>query len=625
MKPETTDAVPAPKAPWGLPLMAAAVLLAAAPLGSTFFVFFARALREREDGYGFSDGSESAVTLAFQMGGWPMYAVLGAGLVLSVVAAVFVIVSARQNALFALPLPLFIAMPAALGTVGTNWSMDASLLAVAHASPADRATILCGSLSEALWSSTLGACVAAGLALTACAALVLAGFAQSRQPLHARGLFVAAAAAFGLTVLAWFGATASQTASSTWQALANSVPSVQLLGEVVSQLTAAQRNVSVVTLVLVVACLALAAALGAKAGARAAFAVSLLLGVLLLSVSVRAKPPRDFVEAVSSTGGARSSLYVFEAPRTDQVSGIPLEAMPREDLATMVKQTRDLHEAAGDYSFASDRMTLELRPDVSAPALRSALQQLANERVSRVTLLTGMPEAPATAPALPPPFDALLRSSRGVEVKLLFRERDCPCDELQVEENGVRLADEKWAFEPLKDKYVDDYAQPVTLPLDEKLTVDVVLKTANAAMAHDRKLGLVLDGPAPKREDSFDDLYDAPDPPPLAEVTVSDLKVLFGPLTPAVLKKSSNPGTTLSCIIDDEPAFPLTVELELALNEVGIVVGAMPLGARGDDDEFARCVAGFVDFTPVDRVKGFSVVRAKYTFTAPPPPKKTAE
>lgn len=607
--------VSSPPPPWGLPLLAAASMLIALPLGSTFFVLFARALRDvGDDPYALGMG-ESAVSMAFNMGGWSMYAVVGAGLVLSVIAAVFVVFSARQNALFALPLPVFIAMPAALGAGGTNWGLGGAVLAVQHASPGDRATILAGSMSEALWSSTLGACVAAGLALSSCVALILAGFAQQRRaPLHARGLFVASGAAFALTVLAWLGATATQTGSSTWAVMAHLAPSEQVLGETVSQLTAAQSRVSVVTLVLVVLSLVLAAALGAKAGARVAFSVSTVLGVLLLSVSVRARPPKDFVEALSSNERPRAPLYVFDAPQSGEVTGIPLEDAPNEAVESTLEQTRQLHEAAGDYYYAADRVTFELRPNVSSLALRTALEQVAKQGIKRVTLLTGARETPGAA--LPPPFDALARRSRGVELKLLFRESDCPCDELKVEENGVRLEDESWAFGPLQDKYVDDYGRPVTLPLDEKLSVELVLKTANAAMAHDRKLGLLLEGGMPKPAGV--NLYERAEAAPIAEVTVLDVKVLSGPLTAAALKKNARVTSMQTCLYEDT-VLPRTIELEFALNESGAVLGATPVGSA--DDELALCASDFADFERVEPKKGFSLARVKYKFSAPAPKK----
>lgn len=617
----TDPAAPVPPpsanaAPWGLPLLGAAALLAAVPLGATFFVYFAQALRLREDDlYG---GADDVVSQAFAMGGWAMYAVLGVGLLVSLASAVFVLFAARQNALFALPMPVFAALPAALGAAGAGWGLNGAILAVQHASPADRATILAASVGEATWSSTLGACVAAGLSLSTAAALVFAALTQQkRSPVHARGLFTAAAGVGALAVLAWLGAMTTQAASMGWQAIANSTREVALVREVVGTLTQAQSRVAIATLAIIVVAVVLAASVrGAAPGARVAFGLSLVLSAGLTFISVRAKPSRDLVESFARDASKGTPLYRFDAPRANAASGIPLEGAVNEDVEMAITRARDLHAAADDYAFEQNRTAFELWPDVTALSLRTALTQAAKLGVTEVTLLTGGAEPPSD---LPPPFDSLVRQPRGVEVKLLFKDTDCPCDELVLEEGGVRLGDERWPFGRLEDKYVDRYAQPVTLKLDEALTVDVVLKAAVAANAHERRLGLVLEGAAPNARPRGYALEPEPEPQaPLAKAA-AEVKVLSGPLSAAALKRSAELQRLASCV-EEETKLPVTVEVEVAVSELGAVMRALPLQA--EPDELTWCVADSIDFAPAEKAaRGFTLARVQVTLSAAAPAK----
>lgn len=106
------------------------------------FILFLTQL-EKEPETEWADPSRiGALSYAWAEGGWPMYAVLAAAMVLALVTALFVLFAARGSA----------------------------VLAVMHAHPDDRAPILMGSAKEALQSTTFGACLSAG----ACASLALA-------------------------------------------------------------------------------------------------------------------------------------------------------------------------------------------------------------------------------------------------------------------------------------------------------------------------------------------------------------------------------------------------------------------------------------------------------------------
>ncbi|MFO0598091.1 MAG: hypothetical protein U0228_22505 [Myxococcaceae bacterium] len=610
--PAAPTAPVAPPKTWGFALLAAAALLGALPLGMTAFVVFAQRHAVEDE---FAGLERNQVSEAFAMGGWPMYAVLGGGLFVSLVAAVFLVFAARSNALFAVPLPLFIAMPAALGAAGTSQGMRGSLEAVVHAAPADRATILAGSLGEALWCTTLGACVSLGVGLAAAAGLLFAGLAQRRHaaPTHARGLFAASALAAAMGVLAWFGASSAEYTSGIWTAIAHVQGELGDLTTAAADATRAQSAAAIATLVVLVLMGVATALLGAPAPARVAFAVSLLLGIGLLGVSVRAKPSKAVTEALQA-GASSRPLYVFAAPRAGVTEGIPLGAAPNDSVEELIKQARELHEAAGDY--LPEQVAFELTPEVSAVALRAALEGAAKKGVREVTLLTSAPDAPATA--LPAPFDALARGAHGVEVQLLFRDGDCPCDELTLSDTGVRLGDEQWKFEPYAvGKWADRYARPVTLRLDDALTVDALLKSAIAAMNHERPLGVVLEGAPPEGvmplggTDSALDEYRPPEP--RADAKVLEVKVQ-GPLPLAEAQRQLSVERVGECV-EEGDTLPATVEVELALSKYGRLLGSAPVG----EDDLANCVSQAIDFGELDDpVRGMSIVRVKVKLTARP-------
>jgi hypothetical protein len=352
-----------------------------------------------------------------------------------------------------------------------------------------------------------------------------------------------------------------------------------------------------------------ALARGAPVGARVACVVSISFGVGLLFISARARPSKDVLEAFVSSAPMRE-LYVFDAPPADAVTGIPLGNEVNDRVETLVQQTRDLHEAAGDYGF--DAIAFELQPDVSARALRSALEQAAKTGTREVMLLTGSPK---TDTSLPPPFDSVARRQLGVKVRLLHRESDCPCQELTVEANGVRLGDESWAFGPLQDQYVERFAPVATLKLDDSLTVDLVLKTAVAALAHGHQFGVVLEGALPGREVSS--LFDvgAEPEPDLAEATLLDVKVVSGPLTAATLKQRVQLDRVARCV-DESVSLPATVEFEVALGVTGGVLDTNLVG-RDAFDEFGLCVTDLLTLETGGRVSGFTIARLKVKFTAP--------
>lgn len=502
---------PPQPAPVGIPLLAAAIALLGPVIG--FVVFIMQVGGGPESEYGDSSGA-AGLASAWNEGGWPMYAAFAASMFLAFFSALFVFFAARRSAALAVGVPLFAVIPAAIGGAGTNWGLQGAMMAVEHVAPADRVTILCAALKEALWTTTFGASLSAGACITLALSLLIASRAQQkdtdRQALTLGGLLFG-----GFTVLAIFGAITSRAVGEAYGLIAYASHSFMVDGmlELVLGFQRWQGLTAGAGLALGIVIFVATAMLKAPAAGRGAFLIAAMFSALLLFVSVRSKVSSAFQEAVSAPSNF-TERFKFDAPETragdgpqidDPFDGDAMNRLGRDLLAF-----RDLHEAAGDKV---DSATLSLRPGVKADGLERALRSVAMERYGSVTLLTDPTQRQVT-PLLPPPFDLVSQSSHGLKLRLAFRDDSCreDCELATLNADTLTVGHESWPLERSATEQQD--GAPLYLAIAE-IEPAQLLAAAATASKHQRSLTLLFE------KSVFDDpgdlngsLENAPPPPP---------------------------------------------------------------------------------------------------------------
>lgn len=500
---------PPQPAPLGIPLLAAAMTLLGPVIG---FVIFITQVAGAPADYGDS-GTDEGLARAWNEGGWPMYAALTASMFLAFFSALFVFFAARRSAALAIGIPFFAVIPAAIGGAGTNWGLQGAMEAVAHVAPADRTTILCAALKEALWTTTFGASLSAGACIALALSLLIASRAQRdahRQALTLGGLLFG-----GFTVLAILGAITSRAVGDAYGLIAYTSHNFMVDGmlELVLGFQRWQGFTAGAALVLVIAILAAAALFKAPAAGRASFLIAAMFSALLLFVSVRSKVSSAFQEAVSAPSNF-TERFKFDAPETREGDGPEIDDPFDDDAMNRLGRDllafRDLHEAAGDKV---DSATLSLRPGVKADGLARALRSVAMERYGTVTLLTDPTQRQVT-PLLPPPFDLVSQSPHGLKLKLAFRDDSCreDCELAKLNAATLTVRDVSWPLEHSAKQQLD--GEPLFLEI-VPIEPAQLLSAIATASKHQRTLTLLFENSV------FDDTGDldatlgnVPPPPP---------------------------------------------------------------------------------------------------------------
>lgn len=155
-------------------------------------------------------------------GGWPMYAIVGVGGLLSIIAAVFMFFGVHRGSAVVLANAPLAAVLVAVGAFGYWQGMDGAVAAIAHAAAADRATILAGATGEALSTSLFSLCAMGGL-LVALSAGAFFGVLAQQGP--ARRLLLAAIGVFlSLSLVAKVFASRIVEVSGSFRAVAHASP-----------------------------------------------------------------------------------------------------------------------------------------------------------------------------------------------------------------------------------------------------------------------------------------------------------------------------------------------------------------------------------------------------------------
>ncbi len=501
---------PPQPAPVGIPLLAAAIALLGPVIG--FVVFIMQVGGAPESEYG--DSSTTAgLASAWNEGGWPMYAAFAASMFLAFFSALFVFFAARRSAALAIGLPLFAVIPAAIGGAGTNWGLQGAMTAVAHVSPADRVTILCAALKEALWTTTFGASLSAGACVTLALALIIASRAQQKDT-HRQALTLGGLLFGGFSALAIVGAITSRAVGDAYGLIAYASHSFMIDGmlELVLGFQRWQGFTAGVALALGIVILVATAMLKAPAAGRGAFLLAAMFSALLLFVSVRSKVSEAFVEAVSAPSNFGGERFKFDAPEardgagTDVDESFDAEAATR--LTSNLRATRELHDAAGDKL---EDVALTLRPGVKAEGLALALHAVAMERFRAVTLLTD-PTNPAPS-VLPPPFSFVSIMSHGLKVKLAFRDDSCgeECELATLNADALVVGAENWPLE--KSATTQQDGEPLYLAV-APIEPSQLLAAIATASKHQRSLTLLFESSVFDGDGDLAGPIPPPPPPP---------------------------------------------------------------------------------------------------------------
>jgi len=604
---------PSPQSPpsWLFALLAGAASFVGVPIGFTafFLLLQPRSSELGEESYG------SPLRDAWNEGGSTMYLVLVGAMLASVIIAALLAAATRASTALATGLPFLAVLPALAGAAGAKWGLDDSVLAVAHANPLDRVTILFGSAGEALMNSLFGSAVSGGLAIAVALGLVLGSIGRARDPAPAQrhAMIAGALVALSFAAVCFVGAAAIRELAGLCKALAYSGASMQeLASAAVPELGGLQRAWSGSLLAALIAVLVGAGVMRAPVPGRVAFAASALLGLGLLALGSKPHVPADFKQ-VAVGDEAAPQLLAFDAP---PLSGAGLSigedsaADTAEHVRTSYQRWHDLHSYVGDDSGS---FGLDLTLGLSGETLAAALEALWQEGARSVILFT----APTTKPIseLPPPFDVISPSARGVRLELGARS-ECPdpCEFAQLADGTLVSGGEKWPLEGRADVETPTGGQPVLLPLEPRAPLEL-LRAAITAMKHQRALKLVSSHERELAREESPPVQAAPS----VKIELVSLSAV-GPLDVKVARPElvEQLEALARCVdpAEDLDRLPLATKVELSINSNGGVLGAEVEGKT--DDPLLDCLRSelpvFLNFSP-PRTRGLSIARVGLRFS----------
>lgn len=592
---------PPPSTLWSL--LGGALALGAVPLGAVSFLLLAPSVAD-----------------AWNEGGPGMFVVAALGLVMSFFAAVAVFLAGRVSPVAAGVIPFLAVLPTAAGMGLSRHDLGGAFEAIAHANPADRATILTASVSEALWATTFGGLLGGSVALAAGLGLLSAAFARQRDVTATarRVLGLGAGVLVLLGVATLVGAVTARAWGDAYRLLANggvTVPLPMMVEALVAPLKW-QRLAAISGGVAALGVVGGAVVLRVAPRAAAAFAGVGLLAVGLMVGAVRPPITREVKDAIGQSHRA-PPLMELEAPMMPRQAFLPVGLTWAEGgVASRLEQWNQLREL---HRYASDEeaMTavLGLEPSAAAEDLEALIHGLITAKATRLELLTSFAPAPGATDGLPEPFDSLAFATRGVSLSLGTVQADCedPCPFATLEGDALKVGEERWPLVPGSVVPNDEHPAPVPLRLAVFAPQKLVL-AALAAQTHHRRLQLLIEA-VPEPE--------APAAPTKPAVTVdlgvTTLGALDGKTAQATVADTRE--TFLSCWdqLEEPLRLPLVLSAQLAISSQGEVIGAEVLSPDRDDavelDSCLRSASLAWEF-PAPRRPGVSIVSLRLTFAA---------
>jgi hypothetical protein len=545
-------------------------------------------------------------------GGWGMYAIMSMVAVGALLSGGAVFLAGRAWPPAAVVVPLFIVLPAALGRASTGQAMHGTFVAVAHAHPADRMTILMGSMAEALWLTIFGGVASAAVAFAAALGLALSGFARLKDANRSASVaLLSAAPALLLIAVATVVAT---SAAAAWVKPFKIVAHMPPEDRIIAVRAALNEQPPREQLRLVLGLLASLGVVGsAVASRRAPVAAGLvgtsgLLTVGLLFGSIRMVPPPELEDVSASETGAQP-LMQLNGPPARSAEWLTLGASAPEDFSTRLGVLRDTAAAGAPDSALG--ITLE----TTARALEDALTLSAHGGMDSVELVFSPPPAVTPEPPLPSPFHLIPLPRRGVTLGVGTRRALCgeDCTAAVLEKDALVVDGERWALVENPDVQAAD-ATPLLVmaaPYEPRQLVGAAL----AALQHHRRLVLVVENPP---EEAPAHLPTNPRSP-LLKASLGKLTVT-GPLPARAARgplEAALPALARCGAEEDAPAVPFTAHLQLGVNASGDVTELLDLDAPHEPQSlFLECLYVALGDAPLPRTPGLSVVTVDVAFKA---------
>ncbi|MFO0593950.1 MAG: hypothetical protein U0228_01565 [Myxococcaceae bacterium] len=457
-----TTAAPEEKPSTLLSVLAALLALGGLPAGMALFAVLV----------------DAEVGQAWMEGGWGMYACLALGALTCLVGAAGSFLAPRGvPAVLGAALGGVVAMVAAASLAWRSVGL-ASLEAISHASPIDRAIIMRGAMGELDSLTVLAAALAAGLF----AALALgagAGSLATRVAGRRGGLAFFAAALLALA--AWQGLSAFSAAGgrrAMWAgAHASTMDRRILLLDGFERQDSGRKAAGFALLAALAVALAGTAALRSHRGAM----VGLLAGVLV---------------PIAGVGGmrtlARPNAEMLKVATMPEVSAPLIELDgPGVDLRDVIFYAPGVELAINDDTRFSKDMPIALGIQKGNEAAVLEFMKIAKLPPNSTVTLAGFMKV-EPPPFVPKEWAVLFTEVRGVSFQLVDAASDCAaCDAGKVTEQGLVVGSETW---PLADQSSAPYpARRVVIPM-AGLSLSQLVRLGHAATLHDTRLTLVRPG-----------------------------------------------------------------------------------------------------------------------------------
>lgn len=489
----------------------AAIAAALSPfmgLPLTFLFLLATLGAGVEDEYG-GGGPFSRVSQAWVEGGWSMYLIVLAGGGVAVVVALVMFFGVQRGSGAVLASAPLSSGLVAVGAFGSWTGMTGAIEAIAHAHPADRATILAGATGETLNTSLFGLCAMAGLLGALLPGLLLGVIAQSGL---ARRLLVVTMGVFGsLMLVAWVLSKRLAELMGSLKAVAHASPVDRLtilagVGEELSR----YRLYAVGALGLLLVVVAMGA-VTLKSAPKLAVMVPLLgLGGLFgFGVQSFVERPPASASAILSPRAALGLVELRgfgagEEPRwcvsPKSLVACDLEGLKEpvehevlvDELESRTRLARDFDDPTKED--AEPAVTLGIVRGASSAASWAFLQTAARVGVRRVALVGEVGPREVKLPAevqligqaLDVPF-------RMVPIGLAAEGSGCgrSCTRATVDGDVLVVGDQRWTAAPVEG-FSRRLEEQVAITGTPGLSPETVVKVALAAAAHDRRLVVLL-------------------------------------------------------------------------------------------------------------------------------------
>lgn len=470
--------------------------------GPVAIALFAVALRSGEGGL------VQRLASAWQEGGWPMYLVLLVGSVVATACGVCMFLGVQRGSLALLACGPLSALITAAGAFGFFTGMRSALAAIAHVSPADRATILAAGTAEALTCSAFGAAGTAGLIASlalGCLFGVAAQTGAARKLLgFAGGTFLVLGLVSGASVMRL------GNIMGLFKAIAFAAPGDRLTILVAGSEEIDAQRLPMLGLLALLGLVLVAGAAMLKDQPRAAVLVPLLGLGGLVGLGLQSLAQSSIDRAATVPAGLKvETSTLLELPGVPRFEGatrclgattvgdciegddLTAEAL-RDELAASLRRQADDAELFGRERGDPD-VQVAVRADASAASLWRFLDAAVAEGAGGVELMGRQTSAPSKVVRELAAIEQAFRSDwRAVSVGLVREARRCKaaCEFAAVEGEALRVGHETWSAGPVAD------ARPpegeVLVRGDRGLSPQALAKLALAAASHGRRLVLVL-------------------------------------------------------------------------------------------------------------------------------------